>query len=172
MKNILETERLLLRPFNTGDTDFIIRLLNSPGWLQFIGDRNVKTKEDAIRYLVSGPFKSYQTNGFGLGLVALKSSNCPIGMCGLIKRETLEGVDIGFAFLPEFMGQGFAYEITAATVKYATDTLQLAKILAITLPSNTRSISLLKKIGLHYEKQIRLSAESEVLMLFSNNKAL
>ena len=164
---ILETDRLILREFNTDDATFILILLNNPTWLQFIGDRNVKTLEDAQNYLLNGPIKSYRENGFGLSMVEIKNGNIPIGMCGLIKREALEHVDIGFALLPEYAGVGYAYEIASATMAYAKKSLRLDHIVAITSPANTRSISLLSKIGLYFEKMTRLADDEEELMLFS-----
>ncbi len=165
MKILIETDRLLLRHFDLSDADFVLRLVNSTGWLAFIGDRNVHTLDDASAYLLNGPLKSYQENGFGLSLVALKNERTPIGMCGLVKRASLEHADIGFAFLPEFTGQGYAFEIAKATMAYAINELQLDSVLAITLPTNTASIRLLGKIGLHFEKLIGMGEES--LMLFS-----
>src|SRR5688572_4300133 len=111
MAYVLETARLRLREFTLEDTPFIIALLNSPGWLQFIGDRNVRTPEQARGYLEHGPFKSYRENGYGLCLVEQKESGNPVGMCGVLKRDTLDSPDIGFAFLPGFQGQGYALEI-------------------------------------------------------------
>src|SRR6478736_8102385 len=116
MKYILETERLQLRQFEIDDAEFIVELVNTPGWLKFIGDRNIKTTEDAIRYLQNGPMKSYQENGFGLSLVEEKGNRKSIGMCGILKRDSLENPDIGFALLPEFVGKGYAFEIALATV--------------------------------------------------------
>ncbi len=169
MKYILETERLALREFTIGDAKFIIQLLNSQGWLEFIGDRNVKTEEQAVNYLLNGPIKSYRENGFGLSLVETKNDKTPIGMCGLLKREYLENPDIGFAFLPEFTGKGFAYEIVKATMNYAKDVLNISCVLAITVPTNKQSIKLLEKIGLKFLKTITFPDENEELMLFSNS---
>lgn len=104
MTYILETERLILRQFTIHDTKFIIELVNSPGWIENIGDRNIKTEEQARRYLQDGPLRSYEVNGFGLSLVEIKNDGTPIGMCGILKRDNLENPDIGFAFcrhLPE-----------------------------------------------------------------------
>jgi RimJ/RimL family protein N-acetyltransferase len=165
MNVILETERIRLREFNLTDTDFIINLLNSPGWLQYIGDRNVRTKEDAIQYLQNGPIKSYKQNGFGLSMVELKNGQQPVGMCGLLKRDTLEHPDIGFAFLPEQHGQGYAFEIAKATISFAREKLNIEKLLAITLPSNLSSIKLLKKLGFSYVKPFHLNQEE--LLLYS-----
>ena len=163
----LETERLILREFTFGDAEFIISLLNSPGWLQFIGDRNVKTIDDAKNYLLNGPMKSYSENGFGLSMVETKNGHTPIGMCGLIKRVTLEDIDIGFAFLPEFAGKGYAYEIASAMMAHAKNVLGINKIVAITVEDNEHSIKLLNKIGLKFEKRIQFPEDEEVLMLFS-----
>lgn len=161
--HILETERLRLRKFTLDDTKFIIELLNSPGWIEFIGDRNVKTEEQAIEYLKNGPLKSYKQNGFGLSLVETKDDQ-PIGMCGILKRDTLENPDIGFAFLPEFTGKGYAYEIANATLSYAINNLKISKISAITLPHNISSIKLLEKIGMKPVKSFLQNGED--LLLF------
>ncbi|MFT3910362.1 MAG: GNAT family N-acetyltransferase [Ferruginibacter sp.] len=167
MKYILETERLTLRKFTLHDTKFIIELLNSPGWIEYIGDRDIKTTEAAKIYLQNGPLKSYELNGFGLSMVEMKDGT-PIGMCGILKRDNLENPDIGFAFLPQFMGQGFAFEIAAATIAYAKNNLKLPVIFAITLPNNKSSIKLLEKIGLRFIKEFSFPGEDEELMLFGN----
>jgi len=166
MKRILETDRLVLRQFELTDTKFIVELVNSPGWIEFIGDRNIRTEEAAINYLQNGPIKSYRDNGLGLGMVELKDGT-PIGMCGILRRDTLENPDIGFSFLPEFMGMGYAFEIASATLNYAMNRLNLKTILAITVPTNIRSIQLLEKIGLRFIKTIYTPVDNEELMLFS-----
>lgn len=168
MKQILETERLILREFTVDDTDFIIELLNSPGWIEFIGDRNVKTTEQAVSYLQNGPLKSYDKNGFGLSMVERKEDKKPVGMCGIINRENLEKPDIGFALLPQFNGQGLAFEIASATLAYATEKLNLPVIYAITLPGNTRSIKLLEKIGMKFISNFSFPDSKEILLLYSN----
>jgi RimJ/RimL family protein N-acetyltransferase len=167
MNYILETERLRLREFSINDAKFIIELLNSPGWLQFIGDRNIKTEEQAKGYLENGPLKSYRENGFGLSLVETKIDKTPIGMCGIIKRGNLKSPDIGFAFLPEFTGKGFAFEVANSTLTHAKDILKLPIILAITNPDNVKSIKLLEKIGLKFIRTINFENDNEELMLFS-----
>ncbi|MCO4292368.1 GNAT family N-acetyltransferase [Solitalea sp. MAHUQ-68] len=166
MKNILETERLILKEFTLNDTDFIIELLNSDGWIRFIGDRNVKIQDQAIEYLRSGPMKSYAENGFGLWLVEEKSSGIRIGMSGILKREHLENPDIGFAFLPAFEGKGFGMEITAAILRYAKEKLNLPVLSAITLPDNVKSIRLLEKSGMHFIKKISSPTSNEELLLY------
>ncbi|MFN8248701.1 MAG: GNAT family N-acetyltransferase [Ferruginibacter sp.] len=164
---ILETERLTLREFKASDAAFIVVLLNTPTWIRFIGDRGIRNVYDASLYLQNGPIKSYQVNGFGLWLVSLKEKNRPIGMCGIIRREELDHPDIGFALLPEFAGQGYGFEIASATMSYAKHYLQLDKIVGITTPDNEYSIKLLQKLGLKFEKHIKLPAQEETLMLFS-----
>lgn len=144
----LETERLLLRPLTTGDAPFILTLLNEPSFLRFIGDKKVRTLEDAQQYLRTGPIASYNQYGFGLLLVELKDSQTPIGMCGLLKREELPDPDIGFAFLPEYWNKGFAFESATAVLKDA----QLDRTLAIVSPDNDSSIRLLEKLGFRFER--------------------
>ncbi len=168
MNNILETLRLNLRQFTLDDSKFIIELLNSEGWIKYIGDRNIKTEEDAKSYLQNGAFKSYEKNGYGLWMVEIKENKIPIGMCGIINRAELECPDIGFALLPEFSGKGFAFEIAQATLQYAKEQLKLSKILGITVSYNINSINLLTKIGMKYIKTINLPDDPEELMLFSN----
>lgn len=162
----METERLVLRQFCQDDAAFIRELLNTPGWLQYIGYRGIKTLQDAEQYLVNGPMKSYEQHGFGLYMVVLKDGHVPIGMCGLIKRDTLQHVDIGFAFLPAYMGKGYGYEAAAETLAYATDVLRHEKVLAITLPGNAASIALLNKIGMRPQGNMHMGDEE--LILFSN----
>lgn len=167
MDVVLETERLILRQFTIDDTKFILELVNSQGWIANIGDRNIKTNEQAKAYLQKGPLKSYADNGFGLWLVELKTDKAPIGICGIIKRENLENPDIGFAFLPEFTGKGFAYEIANATLAFAINILKLPVILGITIPTNKASIKLLEKIGLKFNKTFNLPNDPKALLLFS-----
>ncbi len=167
MDYILTTERLTLRQFTNEDARFIVELVNTPGWLEFIGDRNIHTEEDAVNYLQNGPIKSYSENGFGSSMVELKDGT-PIGMCGILKRDSLENPDIGFAFLPSYMGKGYALEIANATMDYATHQLKLKTIYAITNPTNIRSIQLLEKIGLSPIKTIQSPTDGTELMVYSN----
>jgi RimJ/RimL family protein N-acetyltransferase len=128
--SLIETERLTLRKLSVEDAPFILRLVNEPSFLQFIGDKGVRNLEDARQYILNGPVASYAQNGFGLFLVQLKANQVPLGMCGLLKRETLEDVDIGFAFLPEFWNKGYAFEAAAVVLSYAKDVLKLPRIVA------------------------------------------
>ena len=163
---IVETARLSLRQFDVKDATFILELLNSPGWLQFIGDRNVRSIEDGVRYLTEGPINSFQQNGFGLCCISLKNDGQQIGMCGLIRRSFLSDPDLGFAILPEYQGQGYMYEIAEAYLKYVHQNLELPAVLAITLPHNQRSISLLERLGFSFRNEIELAGELEPLLLF------
>lgn len=166
MQILIETERLYLRKLTLEDAPFMLELLNTPTWLQFIGDRNVHSIEDAENYLKNGTLKSYQENGFGFYAVIEKTSGKTIGMCGLIKRDSLPDIDIGFAFLPHLISKGFGYEAASATLDYALNTLKIKRIIAIVNPDNEKSIGLIKKIGLHFEKMIKFGDEEKELMLF------
>src|SRR5450432_323428 len=166
MAFILETERTSVRQLNMEDGNFIIRLLNSPAWLEFIGDRNIKTNEDAEKYLTEGPIKSYAVNGFGLCLVELKQKKIPIGICGIIKRDFLDYPDLGFAFLPEYIGSGYGYESAVGMIHYARETLRIKEMLAITALHNERSIALLLKIGFEQVKNIQWKEGGEESKLF------
>jgi len=163
---ILQTHRLQLRQFNVDDWEFIIRLLNSDGWLKYIGDRNVKTKEQAENYLKKGPLKNYEQNGFGLSMVETRNGK-PVGMCGLIKRDYLEHPDIGFALLTEYSSMGYGFEIASALLVHARNDLSMTTILAITVPNNVKSIGLLEKMGLRFVKSFRTEPDAEELMLYS-----
>ena len=162
----LSTERLLLRKIDTSDASFILRLLNEPSFIQFIGDKGVRSLDDARQYILNGPVKSYQKHGFGLYLVTLESDNTPMGMCGLLKRETLQDVDIGFAFLPEFWNKGYALEAAAAVMIYGKDVLKLPRIVAITNKDNHASAKLLNKIGLRFDRFIAHEGDRDETRLF------
>ncbi|GJM34364.1 MAG: alanine acetyltransferase [Saprospiraceae bacterium] len=165
--SIAETERLSLRRFTFEDAAFMLELMNTPAWLLYIGDRGVDTLEKAREYLLNGAMKSYEQYGYGPFVVCLKTGEGPIGVCGLYNRPTLEDVDIGFAFLPAYSGQGYAYEAAAAVMVLARQVFQLERIVAITLPENERSIKLLEKVGLTFEKMIQLSGDKDTLMLYA-----
>jgi RimJ/RimL family protein N-acetyltransferase len=163
---ILETERLLLRQLSTEDAEFILELLNEPSFIHNIGDRGVRTIEGANSYILNGPVASYAKNGFGLYLVKLKETDESIGMCGLIKRDTLDDVDIGYAFLPRFWSKGYAVESAQAVKEYARNVIGLPRLVAIVDPDNAGSIRVLEKIGLQFERIIKLSTDDIELKLF------
>ena len=166
MKIIAETDRLQLRHFALDDAAFILTLVNDPSWIQFIGDRGIRTVAQAEAYLQNGPMASYAENGFGLYLVQRKADLMRLGMCGLVKRQSLPHVDIGFAFLPQFTGQGYAFEAATAVLHHAHHDLNLSPIVAITAPDNHRSIKLLEKCGLHFQKMVSLAEGQPEIMLF------
>lgn len=164
--SVTESARLSLRRMAPTDAAFILELLNDPAFIEYIGDRHVRTLDDARAYIANGPAASYQRFGFGLWLVQRKQTREPIGICGLLKRDSLDDVDIGFAFLPAFRGRGYALEAAAAVKAYASETLGLGRIVAITNPDNLRSIRLLEKIGFVFENRVRIAEDGPDLNLF------
>ena len=164
---VLETERLTLRWLDVKDAPFILELVNDPAWIQFIGDKGIRNLEDAKNYILNGPVDMYNKMGFGLYLVERKEDLTPLGMCGLIKRDSLEDVDIGFAFLEKFRSKGYGYESAAAVIEYGVQKLGLKRIVAITSIDNVASGTLLEKVGLRFEKIISDSGED--LKLFGYN---
>lgn len=167
MAIIAETERLRLRHLTVDDAAFILQLLNEPSFIENIGDRGVRTREDACAYILNGPIASYARLGFGLNLVELKATGEPMGMCGLLKRDALDDVDIGYAFLPEFCSKGYAREAATAVLHHAHQVLALKRVVAIVNPQNQSSIRLLEKIGFQYKKMVRLSADAPEIKLFA-----
>ena len=166
---VLETDRLIVRRLSPEDAAFIFQLLNEPSWLRFIGDKGVRTIEDARAYILNGPLEMYARLGFGLFLVELKEKGFSIGMCGLLKRDSLEDVDIGFAFLPEYWGRGYAYEAASAVMAYGGSALGLNRIVAITSVDNESSAKLLKKLGFRFEEMVKLSNDSKEIRLFGTD---
>lgn len=162
---VAETARLRVRRFNLDDADFIFELVNDPAWLRFIGDRGVRSIEDALGYISRGPLASYETLGFGLYLVELKDTRAPVGMCGLLKRDHLEDPDIGFAFLPQYTGKGYARETAAAVLAHGRQ-LGMRRILAIVNPENESSTRLLLKLGFRLEGTILPPGEDREINLF------
>lgn len=164
---VLETERLVLRWLEATDAAFILELVNDPSWIKYIGDRGIRTLEQARAYIEDGPVAMYHREGFGLYCTELKSSGTQIGICGLIKRDTLPDADLGFAFLPQYRGQGYACESALAAMSLGKNTFGLQRIVAITSPANEVSARLLEKLGFSFEKLVRLSEGAEELKLFS-----
>ena len=165
---ILETERLRLRRLSLDDAAFILELLNEPSFLHFIGDKGVRTLDDARDYILTGPMASYERHGFGLYLVELKERGVPMGTCGLLKRDALDDPDVGFAFRPAFWLQGYAFESASAVIAYGRRALGLNRIVAVTQSDNVGSIKTLEKIGLTFEKMIRLSEDGPEIQLFAS----
>lgn len=164
---VLETERLILRRLAVDDAPFTRRLVNEPSWLEFIGDRGVRSEADAREYLRAGALASYERHGFGLWAVEIRGADTPIGICGLVKRDFLEDVDLGFALLPEFWGKGYAREAAAAVVDLARSDFGLRRLVAITAPGNRRSIALLESIGFTFEKTVNHPGGPAEVLLFA-----
>lgn len=164
---VLQTERLLLREITTSDADFLLTLLNDPSFLRYIGDKGIRTLEGAQQYAQDGPIASYAKYGFGLYLVILKETGESMGICGLVKRESLPDVDLGFAFLPQYWNRGYALESAGAVMKRAKEVLRIDRIVAITDPDNDASAKLLQKLGLNFSKMIRLSEAGPEIKLFA-----
>lgn len=165
---IFKTDRLELSEAVPDDKDFFFKLLNSPNWIEYIGDRKIKSLFDAEKYIRESLINSYKCNGFGLYKISLKESKLPIGICGLLKRPHLEHPDIGYAILPEYEKKGYAYEAAKGTMIYAETILRIQKILAITAPKNKSSIKVLEKIKLKFVKRIKFKEDEEELLLYSN----
>ena len=165
---ILETERLVLRKISNDDAEFIVELLNQPSFLRYIGDKEVRNVVDAVRYIQTGPIASYERFGFGLYLVALKETGVSIGICGLLKRDSLPDVDVGFAFLPRYWSQGYAFESASAVMTYGRSVLGMRRIVAITSLDNDASIRLLEKIGLKFERLIKIAEDQPEVRLFAS----
>jgi len=170
---VIETERLILRKMSNDDDAFIIDLLNQPSFLRSIGDKGVRTAADAHRYLQNGPVASYARFGFGLYLVELKDSGAsigiPIGICGLIKRDSLPDVDLGFAFLPAYWSKGYAAEAAKAVLQYGRSVLGLGRIVAITSLDNQDSMKLLGRIGFKEESILKLAEGEPEVRLFASD---
>jgi RimJ/RimL family protein N-acetyltransferase len=164
---IAETDRLRLRDFELTDAPFILQLLNDPGWLRFIGDRNIRTLQDAEGYLLKGPIAMGERNGFSLWAVDRKDDGATIGMCGLVRRDTLPDVDIGFALLPAFRGQGYAQEAAQATLARAREVLKLPRVVAIASLDNEPSRRLLEQIGLRFVGPRALTDDGDELAYYA-----
>jgi RimJ/RimL family protein N-acetyltransferase len=159
---VLRTARLRARHLHIEDAPFILQLVNEPSWLRFIGDKGVRTLDDARGYLRNGPLAMYEQYGYGLYLLELEADGTPIGMCGLLKRDTLPDADIGFALLPGFWGQGYAFEAAAAVLDLGRRAFDLRRVLAITSLDNDSSIRLLEKLGLQFERLLELAPGNTV----------
>jgi RimJ/RimL family protein N-acetyltransferase len=164
---VLDTDRLVIRRLSLEDAPFILQLVNEPSWLRFIGDRGVRNLEDARRYLENGPLAMYARHGFGLYRVERKEDGAAIGMCGLIRRDTLPDVDIGYALFPRFWGHGYAHEAAAAVLEYGRKTVGLARVVAIVSPDNESSIKLLEKLGMTFERMVRMPGDTSEIKLFA-----
>jgi ribosomal-protein-alanine N-acetyltransferase len=164
---VATTRRLTLRELTTADAPFIWELVGDPDFIRFIGDRGVRSVDDAGQYLERGPFDMYARHGFGLWGVELKATGTPIGMCGLLKRDWLDDVDIGYALLPAFRGQGYAFEAARAVLTHAMDTLGLPRVAAIVSPGNEKSEALLGRLGMTPRRMVRAPDTAKDLQLYA-----
>jgi RimJ/RimL family protein N-acetyltransferase len=164
---LFETPRLAFRPLTPADAPFIVALVNDPDWLRFIGDRNVRSVGDAVGYIRNGPMASYARHGFGLWRAALRDSDTPIGICGLLQRDVLPHPDLGFAYLPAHRGRGYGVEAATATLAYGRKEFGFRRVLAFTSPENERSMALLRKAGMRFEGTIRLARDQGESRLFA-----
>ncbi len=163
---VLETDRLILRHFSFEDAPFILTLLNEESYLRNIGDKKVRTLDDAKNHLMTGPMESYKLNGFGLFCVELKETRTAIGTCGLLKRDFLAVNDIGYAFLPEFRSKGYAHEAVAGVLEHSKQEFGLSEIAAFVNPDNAPSIRLLGKLGFNYKKMMTLPDTQKDVKLY------
>lgn len=163
---VIETERLVLRRIVVDDAAFMFELMNDPSWLTYIGDRGIRTIEDARENIRKGPISMYERHGFGLYLVIAKASGASIGICGPLKRDALTEVDLGFAFLPAYSGKGYAAEAATGVIKFVRDTLGIKRLIAITNPANERSIRLLERLGFVYERETKLSPAASLVRVY------
>lgn len=159
---VLETERLALRPLTLDDAEFILKLVNEPSWLRFIGDKGVRNLEDARNYLRNGPLDMYSRLGYGLLCVELKESGEAVGMCGLLKRDTLPEPDIGYALFPQHWGKGYASEAVDAALSHGHQQLAMNRVLAIVSVDNESSIRVLEKAGMKFQQLLKLGDKDEV----------
>jgi RimJ/RimL family protein N-acetyltransferase len=165
---VIATERLELRHFDSDDAAFVLRLVNEPSFLRYIGDRGVRSIADARRYIADGPVAGYERYGHGLLCVVRKTDGVAVGMCGVLKRDALPEPDLGFSFLPEHWSQGYAFESASAVLRHARQVLGLGRILAITTVDNSASIRLLGKLGFRFDRMITTGDDQTELRLFES----
>lgn len=164
---MIETARLRIRPLTPVDASFIVSLLNDPAFLRYIGDRGVRSDEDAISYINAGPVASRARHGFGLDAVEDRERHGAMGICGLLQREELDAPDLGFAFLPAFRQRGFAHEAAAAVLGDVSARLGIRRVLAIVQPDNAPSIALLERLGFRFERMTRPPRAETDLRLYA-----
>ena len=164
---ITETPRLRIRELTVDDAEFIFGLVNEPSFLEHIGDKGVRNLEDARQFILEGPWASHRDRGYGQFLVELKEGGDPIGVCGLLYREALDVSDIGCAFLPQYWRRGFAYEAACAVMEYGRSTLGIDKIVGLTSEENVASIKAMEKLGMSFEKMVKMSDDDPGTALYS-----
>ena len=166
--NTYETERLILKPASLDDADFFLELYNMPSFIQYIGDRNLRTKTDAETYIENRFLPQIKKLGFGNYVVILKENEAKIGAVGIFEREGLEVLDIGFSFFEQYEGKGFAFESANKLKEVAKEEFGIEKISAITTKDNHSSQKLIQRLGLTFIKMVRLPEDTEELLYFEN----
>ena len=166
---VLETSRLILREMTVDDAPFILDLLNQPSFLQFVGDKGLRTVADAAQYIEDGPRATYHRHGYGLYLVLRKETGHPMGICGLVSRDWLDAPDLGFSLLPPYWSLGYAFEAAVAVLDHAEAVHRISRVLAITNPGNQSSIRLLRKLGFSYRNNVNPPGRNEELALWIRN---
>jgi RimJ/RimL family protein N-acetyltransferase len=164
---IVETPRLRIRELTVDDAEFIFRLVNEPSFVENIGDKGVRNLEDARQFILAGPWASHRERGYGQFLVELKEGGDPIGVCGLLFREALDVSDIGFAFLPKYWRRGYACESACAVIEYGRSTLGIEKIVGLTSEENVASIKALEKLGMSFERMVKMADDDPGTALYS-----
>jgi len=163
---MLETGRLRLRWLTLADADLMLAVWNDPAFIRHVGDRGIRTLEDARTAMEQGAFHLYETYGYGPFRVALKGSDTPVGICGLFRREDLDEADIGYAVLPDHCGQGYAYEASNAVIEHARSDLGMTRLIAIISPRNDASIGLVRKLGLRFERMHRMPDDADEVCIY------
>lgn len=166
---ILETTRLTVRRFCLYDAPFIVTMLNDPSFIEHVGDKGVRSLDDAQRYLLDGPLASYERHGHGLWRIDLRECGTTIGMAGILKRDCLDDVDLGYSFLPAYWGRGYAFEVTSAVMTYARTQLGFSRIVAVVNEDNEASIKVLTKLGFTFQRMICFDTAGEGLPLYVSN---
>ena len=158
---MLVTDRLIISKLSYDDCAFIYRLVNEPDFKRYIGDRGVRTMNDARDYLRDGPIGSYRSNGYGLYRVCLRDNSLPVGICGLVNRDQFDFLDLGFAFLEQHCANGYAYESSRAVITHARQQLGLTHVIAVSSEDNLSSLRLLEKLGFHFEAMVRMAGDTK-----------
>ena len=164
---LIETERLQMRRLTLDDAELMLSVWNDPAFVQYVGDRGIRTVEQAVKALEEGAMKLYEEHGFGPYRVALKTDDTAVGICGVFARAGMDEPDIGFSVLPQFVKRGYAYESALAVVDHARDDLKLPRLTAIVSPENAASVGLIEKLGLRFESMVRLPGEDEDISLYA-----
>ncbi len=165
-RTVLTTARLRLREFSESDAGFMVTLLNDADFLRYIGDRGVRNEADARAYLREGAIASYREHGYGMYMAERRADGRAVGVCGLVRRDGLDGPDLGFALLPDWRGAGYADEAARAVLEHAFGALSLKRVLAIVTPGNRASLALLERLGMRPAGRVRLPGGAEDLLLY------